>query len=84
MLFQNGKDSQYMKPIYCDNSVNTMAKRALFNIEMVMVSVVFAWKCFSHYLLQWAFVFLTSYTFFPWLINGVNMSKVVQKWVIEL
>ena len=30
------------------------------------------------------FVFLTSYTFLPQLINGVNMSKAVKKYVIEL
>ena len=28
--------------------------------------------------------FLTSYTFLPQLINGINMSKAVKKWVIEL
>ena len=30
------------------------------------------------------FVFLTSYSFLPQLINGVNVSKPVNKWVIEL
>ena len=49
-----------------------------------MVSVVFACRRFCHYLLQRPFVFLTSYTFLPQLINGINMSKAVKKWVIEL
>ena len=39
---------------------------------------------FCHYLLRRPFVFLTSYTFLPQLINGVNMSKALKKWVIEL
>ena len=29
-------------------------------------------------------MFLTNYTFLPQLINGVNMSKAVKKYVIEL
>ena len=49
-----------------------------------MVSVVFACRRFCHYLLCQPFVFLTSYTFLPQLINGVNMSNAVKKWVIEL
>ena len=49
-----------------------------------MVSVVFACRQFCHYLLPRPFVFLTSYTFLPQLINGVNVSKRVKKWVIEL
>ena len=61
-----------------------MGERALSKIELVMVSVVFACRHFCHYLLRQPFVFLTSYTFLPELINGVNMSKEVKKWVIEL
>ena len=49
-----------------------------------MVSVIFACRRFRHYLLARPFVFLTSYTFLPQLNNGVNMSKAVKKWVIEL
>lgn len=53
-------------------------------VELVMVSVVFACRRFRHYLLPRPFVFLTSYAFLPQLINGVNMSKAVKKWVLEL
>ena len=84
MLLQKGKESQYMKPVYCASRVKTVAERALSEIELVMVSVVFACRRFRHYLLRQPFVFLTSYTFLPQLINGVNMSNAVKKWVIEL
>ncbi|MCO5589076.1 hypothetical protein L7F22_043041 [Adiantum nelumboides] len=52
MLLQKGKESQYMRPIYCASRVKTVAERTLSEVEL--------------------------------LINGVNMSKAVQKWVIEL
>ena len=84
MLLQKGKGNQYMKPVYCASRVKSMAERALLEIEPVMVSVIFACRRFCHYLLPRPFVFLTSYTFLPQLINGVNMSKAVKKWVIEL
>ena len=84
MLLQKVKGSQYMKPVYCASRVKTVAERALSEIELVMVSVVFACRRFRHYLLRRPFVFLTSYTFLPQLINGVNMSNAVKKWVIEL
>ena len=59
-----------------------MAKRTSSEIELVMVSVVSACRHFCHYLLQWPFVFLMSYTFLPQLINSVNMSKAAKKWVL--
>ena len=42
MLLQKGKESQYMRPVYCASRVKTVAERALSEIELVMVSVVFA------------------------------------------
>ena len=84
MLLQKGKGSQYMHPVYCASKVKMVAERTLSEVELVMASVVFACRRFHHYLLPRPFVFLTSYTFLPQLINGVNMSKVVKKWVIEL
>ena len=85
MLLQKGKGSQYMRPVYCASRVKSVvAERGLSEIELVMVSVVFACRRFHHYLLPRPFGFLTSYTFFPQLINGINMSKAVKKWVIEL
>ena len=62
-----------------------VADRVLSEIELVMVSVVFAsQRRFRHYLLPRPFVFLTSYTFLLQIINGINMSKAMKKWVIEL
>ena len=49
-----------------------------------MVSIVYACRRFRHYLLPKPFVFLTSYSLLPQLINGTNMSKAVMRWVIEL
>ena len=73
-----------MRPVYCASRVKSVAERGLSEIELVMVSVVFACRWFRHYLLPRPFVFLTSYTFLPQLINGINMSKAVKKWAIEL
>ena len=84
MLLHKGKANQYMQPVYCANRVKMVVERTLLEVELVMASVVFACRRFCHYLLPQPFVFLTRYTFLPQLINGVNMSKVVKKWVIEL
>ena len=48
MLLQKGKESQYMKPVYCASRVKTVVERALSEIELVMVSVVFACWHFCH------------------------------------
>ena len=84
LLLQKGKASLYMRPVYYASRVKTMAERRLSEVELVMASVVFACRRFRHYLLPRPFVFLTSYAFLPQLINGVNMSRAVKKWVIEL
>lgn len=84
MLLQKEKESQYMRPVYCASRVKFAAERKMSEVELVMVSVVFACRRFRHYLLPRPFVFLTSYAFLPQLINGVNMSKAVKKWVMEL
>ena len=51
MLLQKGKGSQYMRPVYCASRVKSVAERGLSEIELVMVSVVFACRRFHHYLL---------------------------------
>ncbi|MCO5601602.1 hypothetical protein L7F22_055725 [Adiantum nelumboides] len=84
MLLQKGKKSKYMRPVYCASRVKFAAERKLSEVELVMVSVVFSCRRFRHYLLPRPFVFWTSYAFLPQLINGINMSKAVKKWVIEL
>ena len=84
MLLQKGKGSQYMHPVYYASRVKMVVERTLSKVELVMASVVFACRRFCHYLLPQPFVFLTSSTFLPQLINGVNMSKAVKKYVIEL
>lgn len=84
MLLQKGKDSHYMRPVYCASRVKLVAERAYSEVELIVVSVVFACRRFRHYLLPKPFVFLTSYSLLPQLINGANMSKAVKRWVIEL
>lgn len=79
MLLQKGNGSKYMRPLYYASRVKSVAKRALSEIELVMVSVVFVCRQLRHYLLTRPFVFLTSYTFLPQLINGTNLSNVVKK-----
>ena len=84
MLLQKGKNSHYMQPVYCASRVKTAPERSLSKVELIMVSVLFACRRFRNYLLPHPFVFLTSYTFLPQLINGANLSKGMMKWVIEL
>ncbi|MCO5559676.1 hypothetical protein L7F22_013277 [Adiantum nelumboides] len=73
-----------MRPVYCGSRVKLVAERKSLEVELVMASVIFAYRRFHHYLLPRPFVFLTNYTFLPQLINGTNMSNVVKKWIIEL
>ncbi|MCO5548625.1 hypothetical protein L7F22_002085 [Adiantum nelumboides] len=84
MLLQKANKSKYMRPVYCASRVKVAAERKLSEVELVMASVVFSYQRFRHYLLPRPFVFLTSYAFLPQLINGINMSNAVKKWVIEL
>ena len=65
ILLQKGKGSQYMRPVYCASRVKMVAERTMSEIELVMVSVVFACRRLCHYLLPCPFDLLTSYTLFP-------------------
>ena len=42
MLWQKGKGSPYMCPMYCASRVKIVAERTLSEVELVMVSVMFA------------------------------------------
>lgn len=85
MLLQKGKGSHYMRLVYYASRVKLVVERAYSKIDLLMVSVVYACRRFRHYkIMPKPFVFLTSYSFIPQLINGTNMSKVVTRWVIEL
>ena len=79
MLFRS-----YMRPIYCASRVKFPRERILSEVELVMVSVVYACRRFRPYLLPKPFVFLTSYTLLPQLVNGTHVSKSVMQWVAEL
>ena len=84
LLLQKGKTSLYMRPVYYASRVKTMAERAYSEVEIIMVAVVYACRRFRHYLLPKPFVFLTSYSFLLQLINGVNISRPMKRWIIEL
>lgn len=84
MLLQKGKESQYMKPIYYASRVKTLSEKGFSEVELVMVSMVYACRRFRHYLLQKPFTFLTSYSLLPQLFNNSNVSKTVMRWIIEL
>ena len=84
MLLQKGKESQYMKPVYYASRVKTSHEKDFSEVELVMISMVYACRRFRHYLLQRPFTFLTSYSLLPQLFNNSNISKMVMRWVIEL
>lgn len=42
MLLQKGKASHYMKPIYCASRVKLPGERAYSEVELLMVSIVYA------------------------------------------
>ena len=84
LLLQKGKASLYMRPVYYASRVKTMAERSYSEVEIIMVAVVYACRRFRHYLLPKPFGFLTSYSFLPQLINGVNISRPTKRWIIEL
>ncbi|MCO5574411.1 hypothetical protein L7F22_028196 [Adiantum nelumboides] len=49
-----------------------------------MMSVVYACRRFRHYLLPKSFIFLTSYTLLPLLVNSSTLSKRLIKFIVEL
>lgn len=61
-----------------------MVERTYSELELVVVSVVYACKQFRHYLLPKPFDFLTSYSLLPQLFNGSSLSKSMMSWVAEL
>ena len=74
-----------MKPVYYASRVKTLNERNFSEVELVMISMVYACRRFRHYLLlQRPFTFLTSYSLLPQLFNNSNISKTVMRWVIEL
>ena len=73
-----------MQSIYCASKVKLQWERSFFEVELVMITVVFACRRFRPYLLTRPFVLLTSYSFLPHLINNMHVSKEIMKWVIEL
>ena len=76
MLLQKGKGSHYMRPIYCASRVKFPRERTLSEVELIMVSVVYACRRFRPYLLPKPFVFLTSYTLLPQLVNGTHVFQI--------
>ncbi|MCO5555233.1 hypothetical protein L7F22_008777 [Adiantum nelumboides] len=84
MLLQQGTNSHYMKPIYCASRVKLEVERDYTDVELIMVSVVYACRRSRHYLLPKPFTFLTSYTLLPQLVNSPALSKRLMKFIVEL
>ncbi|MCO5548812.1 hypothetical protein L7F22_002274 [Adiantum nelumboides] len=84
MLLQQGTNFHYMKPIYCASKVKLEVKRHYTDVELIMVSVVYACRRFRRYLLPKPFTFLTSYTLLPKLVNNPTLSKRLMKFIVEL
>ncbi|MCO5576167.1 hypothetical protein L7F22_029975 [Adiantum nelumboides] len=84
MLLQQGTNSHYMKPIYCASKVKLEVERNYTDVELIMVSVVYACRRFRHYLLPKPFTFLTSYTLLPQLVTSPTLSKRLMKFIVEL
>lgn len=84
ILFQKGKISHYLRPIYSARRVKLAGERSYSKLDIIM-SVVYACRRFHQYLVPHPFVFLRSYSFLLQMINGTNLStKAVMKWIIEL
>ena len=84
LLMQNNEKSSFMQPIYFESRVVMGAKKGYNGSEQMVLALMFAISKFWSYLLLRKFVILTLKENFPTLLQHMDGSLRIAKWLLRL
>ena len=84
LLMKKDEMSSLMRPIYFSSRMMTGAKKGFNNNEKVILALMFVVTKFWSYLLPWKFTILTLEETFPTLLQHMDKSPRIAKWLLKL
>ena len=81
---QKDQATSYMQPIYLSSQVLTQAEKGYSPIEQLMFAIMFAVRKFRSYLLPKPFIILTLEHNLLYVVQHMNISPRISKWVLEM
>ena len=84
VLMQKDPKTLHMRPIYFASRVMNLAEKSYIAIEQMVLSLIFALKKFHPYLLPKQFVVITVENTFPYVMQHMDSSARIAKWVVQI
>ncbi|MCO5611128.1 hypothetical protein L7F22_065378 [Adiantum nelumboides] len=84
VLMQKDGETSFMRPIYFVSRVMTPLEKDYTMIEKMVMALMFAVERFRSYLLRNKFVILTVEDTFPLVLQHMDVSASISKWLVRL
>ena len=84
LLMQKDEKSSFMQPIYFVSKIMTSAEKDYNSSEKMVLALMFAVTKFWSYLLPRKFIILTLEETFPTLLQHMDGSPRIAKWLLKL
>ena len=84
ILLQKDPNTLLMRLVYFASQVMKPTKKAYFAMEKMVLALMFATQRFQAYLLPQHFVVITVEDTFPYVLQHVDASARISKWIVQL
>ncbi|MCO5611300.1 hypothetical protein L7F22_065552 [Adiantum nelumboides] len=84
VLMQKDSETSYMRPIYFSSRMMIGPEKGYTPVEQMVLALMFATQKFRPYLLSKKFVILTVEEVFPYVLQHMDVSSRISKWLIRL
>ena len=84
VLMQKDPKTSFMLPIYFSSRVMTAAEKGYSTTEQMVLALMFAVGKFRPYLLSRKFVVITVEETFPYVLQHMDVSTRISKWLVQL
>ncbi|MCO5593519.1 hypothetical protein L7F22_047533 [Adiantum nelumboides] len=84
VLMQKDSETSYMRPIYFSSRMMTGPEKGYNPVEHMVLALMFATQKFRPYLLPKKFVIMTVEEVFPYVLQDMDVSSRISKWLIRL
>ena len=84
ILLQKDPKTALMRPVYFTSRVMKAAEKDYTPVEKMVLALMFATQRFRSYLLPRHFVIITMENTFPYVLQHMDVSARISKWIVQL
>ena len=84
IILQKDPKTALMRPVYFASRVMKATEKEYTPVERMVLALIFATQRFCSYLLPWHFVIITMEDTFPYVLQHMDVSARISKWIVQL